>query len=184
MITKRRTPLFPPRVPPVEDSRSPNPTPNNTPSLMPNWRVLRRSSVFPSLVVVEAILAFAAKVDAQNSRNSNEDADPFQRDPGYVADRERCTSDRSQMCRRKRRGERGGMKWVEGVRGLVLLIVPVWLLHVVELVELGCACGCVSDVMCNVKHRAYSCSRSSQSCPWGCSGTCGRGGTARQWGSG
>lgn len=118
---------------------------------MPNWLVLRRASVVPSLVVVEAVLAFATKVDAQNSRNGEEDTDPFERDPGQVAAGERCTSDRSQTCVRKRRGDRGGVKWMEGVRGLLLLFVPIWLLHVVDLVKLGCACGVVSDVMCNVR---------------------------------
>lgn len=56
------------------------------------------------------------------------------------ARRERSRKSSGALLTRGQKGVRGGRGGV-GWGRLLLLFVPVWLLHVVELVEAGCACG-------------------------------------------
>jgi hypothetical protein len=106
----------------------------------------RHFCCFLSLVVIEAILAPPAEENAQHGSHDDEEGDPFGYDPCNIAGvKRRASVEVRCVCGRRSERCRCGGKWrcneMRCFGGLFLLVVPFWLLHIVELVEFGSACG-------------------------------------------
>lgn len=85
---------------------------------MPKSRLVEKEKeiqppLFPSLIVIEAVLAPPPEIDAQRGGHDSENGYPFEDYPCNVPGIKWCTSDRSQMCvcGRKRGGEAEKWRW-------------------------------------------------------------------------